>query len=136
MTSTGGNVGSVLADCMVVDYTHRTRPNGSGPCHGEQHPMNATNATSLDTKSIAAHIVVTLADAHADGRVLRLDELAADIGVRKADVRTVVTRLHAEGHVDALRLRLTLSGLALATSLGAHELPDLRRREERISRVA
>ena len=136
MTSSGANVGSVLADCMVVDYTHRTRPNGSGPCHGEQHPMNATNATSLDTKSIAAHIVVTLADAHADGRVLRLDELAADIGVRKADVRTVVTRLHAEGHVDALRLRLTLSGLALATSLGAQELPDLRRREERISRVA
>jgi transcription initiation factor IIE alpha subunit len=119
-----------------VVYTHRTRPNGSGPCHGEQHPMNTTNATSLDTKSIAAHIVVTLADAHADGRVLRLDELAADIGVRKVDVRTVVTRLHAEGHVDALRLRLTLSGLALATSLGARELPDLRRREERIRRVA
>jgi hypothetical protein len=129
-------MGAVLADCMVVDYTHRTRPNGSGPCHGEKHPMNATNATSLDTKSIAAHIVVTLADAHADGRVLRLDELAADIGVRKADVRGVVTRLHAEGHVDALRLRLTLSGLALATSLGARELPDLRRREERIRRVA
>ena len=51
-------------------------------------------------------------------------------------MRTVVTRLHAEGHVDALRLRLTLSGLALATSLGARELPDLRRREERIRRVA
>lgn len=93
-------------------------------------------STSLDTKSIAAHVVVTLADAQADGRVLRLDELAADIGVRKADVRHVVTRLHAEGHVDALRLRVTMSGLALATSLGARELPDLRRREERVSRVA
>jgi transcription initiation factor IIE alpha subunit len=94
------------------------------------------SSTSIDTKSIAAHVVVTLADAHADGRVLRLDELAADIGVRKADVRHVVTRLHAEGHVDALRLRLTLSGLALATSLGASELPDLRRHEERLVRVA
>ncbi len=92
--------------------------------------------TSLDTKSIAAHVVVTLSDAHSDGRVLRLDELAAEIGVRKADVRHVVTRLHAEGHVDALRLRLTMSGLALATSIGASALPDLRRREERIVRVA
>ncbi len=91
---------------------------------------------SLDTKSIAAHVVVALADAQADGRVLRLDELASDIGVRKADVRHVVTRLHAEGHVDALRLRLTMSGLVLATSLAGSELPDLRRREERISRVA
>lgn len=93
-------------------------------------------SNSLDTKSIAAHVVVTLADAQADGRVLRLDELAADIGVRKADVRRVVTRLHAEGHVDALRLRVTMSGLALATSLGASELPDLRRHEERLVRVA
>lgn len=68
------------------------------------------NPTSFDTKSIAAHVIVTLSDAHADGRVLRLDELAEEIGVRKADVRHVVTRLHAEGHVDALRLRLTMSG--------------------------
>ena len=94
------------------------------------------NPTSLDTKSIAAHVIVTLSDAHADGRVLRLDELAEEIGVRKADVRQVVTRLHAEGHVDALRLRLTMSGLALATSLGASELPDLRRHEARLVRVA
>jgi transcription initiation factor IIE alpha subunit len=92
--------------------------------------------TSFDTKSIAAHVIVALGDAHADGRVLRLDELAEVIGVRKADVRHVVTRLHAEGHVDALRLRLTMSGLVLATSLGASELPDLRRCEERLVRVA
>jgi transcription initiation factor IIE alpha subunit len=93
-------------------------------------------SNSLDTKSIAAHVIVALADAHADGLVLRLDELAELISVRKADVRHVVTRLHAEGHIDALRLRLTMSGLALATSLGASELPDLRRHEERLVRVA
>ncbi len=93
-------------------------------------------STSLDTKSIAAHVVVTLADAQEEGRALRLDELAAEIGVRKVDVRHVVTRLHAEGHVDALRLRLTMSGLALATSLAASALPDLRRHEQRLVRVA
>jgi hypothetical protein len=128
-------VGSVLADCMVVDYTHRTRPSGS-VFATENLPMNHPSDTTLDTKSLAIHVVVTMGDAQADGRVLRLDELAADLGVRKADVRHVITRLHAEGLVDALRLRLTMSGLALATSLGASALPALRRHEERIVRVA
>jgi DNA-binding IscR family transcriptional regulator len=92
--------------------------------------------TSLDTKSIAAHVVVILAHAQELGRIVRLDELASEIGVRKADVRDVVTRLHAEGHVDALRLRLTLSGFALATSLHDAKLREPRHEEERFVRVA
>jgi len=92
--------------------------------------------TSLDTKSIAAHVVVMLGHAQELGRTVRLDELASEIGIRKADVRSVVTRLHAEGHIDALRLRLTLSGFALATSLADCKLRDPRVHEERLSRVA
>jgi len=92
--------------------------------------------TSLDTKSIAAHVVVILAHAQELGRVVRLDELASEIGVRKADVRDVVTRLHAEGHVDALRLRLTMTGFVLATSLADCKLREPRHYEERIARVA
>jgi DNA-binding GntR family transcriptional regulator len=92
--------------------------------------------TSLDTKSIAAHVVVSLAHAQELGRVVRLDELASDIGVRKADVRDAVTRLHAEGHVDALRLRVTMTGFALATSLANCKLREPRRHEEPIARVA
>ena len=92
--------------------------------------------TSLDTKSIAAHVVVTLSEAQAEGRALRLDELASEIGIRKADVRNVVSSLHAEGHVDALRLRLTMTGLALATSLASCQLHEPRRHDVRILRVA
>lgn len=92
--------------------------------------------TSLDTKSIAAHVVVTLAHAQSAGHVLRLDELAEEVGVRKADVREVVSRLHAEGHVDALRLRLTMTGLALATSLGACALRSPRRTSAAVRHVA
>ncbi len=92
--------------------------------------------TSLDTKSIAAHVVVILAHAQELGRIVRLDELASEIGVRKADVRHVVTRLHAEGHVDALRLRLTMTGFALAASLADSKLREPRHDEERIVRVA
>jgi transcription initiation factor IIE alpha subunit len=96
----------------------------------------SSRPTNLDTKSIAAHVVVTLSQAHADGRVLRLDELAEEIGVRKADVRNVVTSLHHEGHVDAMRLRLTMTGLALATTLATCTLAEPRRRADAISRVA
>lgn len=92
--------------------------------------------TSLDTKSIAAHVVVSLAHAQELGRVVRLDELASDIGVRKADVRDVVSRLHAEGHVDALRLRLTMSGFTLATTLAHCKLREPRQYEAAIARVA
>ena len=92
--------------------------------------------TSPDTKTIAAHVVVTLSLAQAEGRAVRLDELASEIGVRKADVRNVVSSLHAEGHVDAMRLRLTMSGLALATSLASCTLAETRREDVRIQRVA
>jgi DNA-binding IscR family transcriptional regulator len=96
----------------------------------------ARTTPSLDSKSIAAHVVVMLAHAQELGRAVRLDELASEIGVRKSDVRDVVTRLHAEGHVDALRLRLTMTGLALATSLADCKLREPRRHEERLVRVA
>ena len=92
--------------------------------------------TSLDNNSIAAHVVVTLVQAQSIGRSVRLDELAAEIGVRKADVRNVVTRLHAEGHLDALRMRLTMSGLALGSVLASCKLKDPRQHEQPISRVA
>jgi DNA-binding IscR family transcriptional regulator len=85
--------------------------------------------SSLDNKSLAAHVVVSLAHAQELGRVVRLDELASDIGVRKADVRNVVTQLHAEGHVDALRLRLTMTGFTLATNLAHCKLRDLRQHQ-------
>lgn len=96
-----------------------------------------TNHTS--PKSIAAHVIVALAEAQELGRNVRLDELASDLGVRKADVRHVVTSLHTEGHLDALRLRLTMTGLALATSLSGHTLAALREPQipaAPISRVA
>lgn len=88
------------------------------------NPSSHHHTTS--PQSIAAHVIVALAEAQELGRNVRLDELASDLGVRKADVRQVVTSLHAEGHIDALRLRLTMTGLAIATSLSGHVLPELR----------
>lgn len=90
----------------------------------------------LDTKSIAAHVFVTLLHAQSDRRTIGLEELASEVGVRKEDVRSIVSRLDAEGHVDGVRLRLTMSGLALASALVRSTLREPRQSEIRLRCVA
>ena len=89
-----------------------------------------TMMTTASLKPVAAQILRHLANAQAKGRVVRLDELASDIGVRREDVRHAVTCLHAEGHVDAQRLKLTLSGFAVACSMRECKLRAARPRME------
>ena len=78
------------------------------------------------TQTIASHVIRELARHQLRGRVARLDTLATEIGVRREDVRRVVTALHHEGHVDAKRMRLTMTGLVLATSMRSCKLPRVR----------
>jgi Mn-dependent DtxR family transcriptional regulator len=80
----------------------------------------------LDRKTLAAHVLVALARSQRAGRVLTLSDVAAELEVRKGDVRAVVASLHNEGYVDALRMQLTLPGLALASSLRRARLRPLR----------
>ena len=80
----------------------------------------------IDPKALAAHVIVALAEHQAKGRIAQLEVIADDIGVRRTDVRNVVSRLHAEGHVDARRLRLTFTGFALAAALDGCKLPEVR----------
>jgi DNA-binding MarR family transcriptional regulator len=90
----------------------------------------------LDPKAIAARVLRHLAHAQARGRLVRLDQLACDVGVRRGDVRQMVSRLDAEGHVDAQRMRLTLSGLALAASMRGQQLREPRKRVQAVQQVA
>lgn len=89
-------------------------------------------------RALAAHVVRRLAYAQSRGRLVRLDELAAEIGVRREDVRHVVARLHSEGHVDVQRMRLTMTGLALAAAMKDCKLrePHARTHHEALVRVA
>jgi transcription initiation factor IIE alpha subunit len=82
--------------------------------------------SSLDVRALAAHVICHLAHEQSRGRAVALDELATDIGVRRGDVRHVVTRLHEEGHVDAKRMKLTMTGLAVAASLDGCKLREPR----------
>jgi hypothetical protein len=92
--------------------------------------------SSLDARAVAAHVICSLGRAQKASRAVALDDLAAEIGVRRGDVREIVIRLHLEGHVDAHRLRLTMSGLALAAALDGCLLKDPRREMMASRRVA
>lgn len=81
----------------------------------------------MNTNStVAPYVLRELARAQKSGRVMDLLALSRAIEVRRDDVRRVVSALHAEGLVDAMRMRLTLRGFALGTALLAMELPPVR----------
>ncbi len=83
---------------------------------------------AFDTHALAAHVLRAIARRRA--RVVTVDDVARTVGARRSDVRQVVTRLHEEGFVDALRMRPTLAGLAVATSLRSCKLKDVRSESE------
>lgn len=91
--------------------------------------------TSFDVHALAAHVIRHLAAEQSRGRAVHLDELADAIGVRRVDVRHVVSQLHAEGHVDAKRMKLTMTGLALAVSMKDCKLREVRRKSGTVARV-
>lgn len=81
----------------------------------------------MTPRVLAPHVLRSLAVAQKKGRPLTLLELSRELGVRKNDVRAAVSELHQRGYVDALRLRLSLSGFALGVALASRPLPPLRR---------
>jgi DNA-binding IclR family transcriptional regulator len=81
----------------------------------------------MTPQALAPYVLRLLASAQTKGRPVTLRDLTRELGVRKGDVRNVVSALHREGHVDALRLRLTFSGFALGIALASSRLPPLRR---------
>lgn len=80
----------------------------------------------LDRKAVAAHVLVALSVAAEEGRSVTVADVAETIKVRRGDVREVVSQLHAEGHLDALRMRLSMTGFALARNLAKANLKKAR----------
>jgi hypothetical protein len=80
----------------------------------------------MSNRTLAAHVLRSLAIGHSQGHAVTLDGLSAELRVRRADVRSVITALHKEGYVNAATMRLTLRGFTVGTALGNVELPALR----------
>lgn len=82
---------------------------------------------TVEHRVLAAHVLRHLAREQKRGRAVRLDELAKAIEVRQKDVRAAVSKLHAEGYVNAQQMKLSLAGLAVATALEGEKLREIRR---------
>ena len=84
--------------------------------------MRPTNTSPADLSPqadvLAIHVMGALTRAQTQGRGITLDDLVNELGVRKTDLRRVVSTLHAQGFVDALRMRPTMLGFALGTAAG------------------
>lgn len=109
---------------MVVNYTQFDLLKNNS---NKETFMNTSNLHVR--KAVAAHVLRHLARAQSRGQLVRLDELACEIGVRREDVRHAVTSLHAEGHVDAQRMKLTMTGFAIAASMRECKLRETRMQE-------
>lgn len=77
-------------------------------------------------KLLAGHLLKTLAQAQQRGRQMTLEELVEEVKARRVDVRTTMTMLHREGYVDAVKMRLTMTGFLLGAALEDKELRPLR----------
>ncbi len=88
----------------------------------------------MNEQELAVHVLQALARAQSEGKASSLETLTGDLRVRRGDVRRTVTKLHREGYVDALRMRLTLAGFALGRSYLGQTLPPLRK--PRLAQVA
>jgi len=115
---------------MVVHYTQSDLLK----IHSNKE-TSMTSSNLLVRKAVAAQILRHLARAQSRGQLVRLDELACDIGVRREDVRDVVASLHAEGHVDAQHMKLTMTGFAIAASMRECKLRNTRIENERPSQL-
>jgi hypothetical protein len=80
----------------------------------------------MDHKTLAAYILQALTLAQAEGRSENLETLVEKLRVRRRDIRSTLTVLHRQGHLDVLRMRLTLTGFAIGAALRDQPLPALR----------
>lgn len=91
--------------------------------------MNAQNrqqAAAPGTDAIAIHLLRALTRCALEGRRTDFEELAREIGVRRADARRVLTMLDHQGYVNVLTMRPTLAGFAAGKLSSSTPLPSLR----------
>lgn len=90
----------------------------------------------MNSKDLAAHLLQLLFVLQSEGEIATLETLTEALRVRRADIRRVLTALHREGVVDAVRMRLTMPGLALGAALAGAKLRPLRRAPLRLISAA
>jgi DNA-binding GntR family transcriptional regulator len=82
------------------------------------------------TEHVGMLVLRELSDADDAGRRAGLDDLARDLGVRRVELRGILSRLHRQGLVDVLRMRPTLAGFALGRAAAGLKFRELRETQE------
>jgi len=85
---------------------------------------------------LAIHVMAALTMALRRGERTSFEALARELRVRRVDVRRTLSALHAQGFVDAARMRPTMLGLTLGVAVRNEELRPLRPRVERLVQAA
>jgi len=80
----------------------------------------------IDRGQLAIHVLRAMTIHQRKGTRCSLDDLVSELGVRRPDVRSVVSALHREGYVDLQRMSLTLAGFAIGQSLRGERLASAR----------
>jgi predicted ArsR family transcriptional regulator len=97
--------------------------------------MNST----ISYQALSAHILRHAAAAQVAGTKsapVLVELLAADLRVRRVDVRRSLSALHKQGLLDVAQMRLTLAGFALGKALEGRRLRAIRIPPARESRAA
>ena len=98
------------------------------------HTLSSPNHI-IDRGQLAIHVLCAMTTHQRKGSRCTLDELVDELGMRRPDVRSVVSALHRQGYVDLQRMSLTLAGFAIGLSLRGRQLRSACR-ERRVSRAA
>lgn len=95
-----------------------------------QTQINAESAPQtqeMTPSRLAPYVLRALVHCHLDDHKATLDDLVEELEVRRSDLRSTLSALDAEGHLDGSTMRLTLSGFAIGVALADQDLPPLRR---------
>lgn len=104
--------------------------------------------SSISYQALSAHILRHAASAQLAGTksapvqsarrlsALTVEVLAAELKVRRVDVRRSLSALHKQGLMDVAQMRLTLAGFALGKALEGRQLRSIRIPLARESRAA
>jgi hypothetical protein len=115
----------------MVHFVHKPMTGGNVM---KAHTPSSPNHI-IDRGQLAIHVLCAMTTHQRKGARCTLDELITELGVRRPDVRDVVSVLHRQGYVDLQRMSLTLAGFAIGMSLRGQQLTTARR-QQRAPRAA
>ncbi len=88
---------------------------------------------TIDAEALAIHLLHAMSTS---AHKLTLEDLATELQVRRADVRSTLSTLHRQGYLDVTKMQLTMAGFAVGRTYNVQPLPSIRRHRASSRRAA